>query len=51
MVCVERFMSVAELNQFDVIVLSGGDATLLLSELNRTGLSGELKQAIENGLK
>ena len=43
-------MSVAELNQFDVIVFSGGDAAILLSELNRTGLSDKIKQAVENGL-
>ncbi len=45
-----RLMSAAELNQFDVIVFSGGDAALLLSELNRTGLSAKIKHAIENGL-
>ena len=45
-----RLMSAAELGQFDVIVFGGGDASLLLDELNRTGLSSMLKQAIENGL-
>ncbi len=45
-----RLMSVTELNQFDVIVFGGGDAAILLGELNRTGLSDKLKQAIENGL-
>lgn len=45
-----RLMSVAELNQFDVIVFSGGDAAILLGELNRTGLSDKIKQAVENGL-
>lgn len=45
-----RLMSVAELNQYDVIVFSGGDASILINELNRTGLSDRMKQAIENGL-
>ena len=45
-----RLMSVSELNQFDVIVFCGGDAALLLGELNRTGLSDKIKQALENGL-
>jgi len=45
-----RLMSVAELSKFDVIVFSGGDAAILLGELNRTGLSDKIRQAIENGL-
>lgn len=45
-----RLMSAEELNQFDIIVFCGGNASTLLNEVNRTGLSDPLKQAIENGL-
>lgn len=45
-----RLMSAEELNQFDIIVFCGGNASMLLNEVNRTGLSDPLKQAIENGL-
>ena len=45
-----RLMSVEELNRFDVIVFGGGDASVLLGEINRTGLCDNIKQAIENGL-
>lgn len=45
-----RLMSVAELNQYDIIVFCGGNAGTLLNEVNRTGFSNPLKQAIENGL-
>ena len=43
-------MRVEELNQYDIIVFCGGNATTLLNEVNRTGFSDPLKQAIENGL-
>lgn len=45
-----RLVSVAELNQYDIIVFCGGNANMLLNEVNRTGFSDPLKQAIENGL-
>ena len=45
-----RLMSVAELNQYDIIIFCGGNASTLLNEVNRTGFSDPLKQAIENGL-
>ena len=45
-----RLMSAEELNRFDVIVFGGGDASVLLGELNRTGLSDTLRPALENGL-
>ena len=45
-----RLMSVQELNQYDIIVFGGGNASILLDEVNRTGFNEPLKQAIENGL-
>lgn len=45
-----RLMSVSELNQYDIIVFCGGNAQTLLNEINRTGFSAPLKQAIENDL-
>ena len=45
-----RIMSAEELNQYDVIVFGGGDASILLKELKRTGFITPVKQAIENGL-
>ena len=45
-----RLMSVQELTQYDMIAFCGGNAHTLLSEINRTGFSKPLKQAIENGL-
>lgn len=45
-----RLMSVEELNQYDIIVFCGGNANILLDEINRTGFSEPLKQAIEKGL-
>lgn len=45
-----RLMSTEELNQYDIIVFGGGNAGILLNEVNRTGFSEPLKQAIENGL-
>lgn len=45
-----RLMNVEELSQYDTIVFCGGNASVLLGEVNRTGFSKPLKQAIENGL-
>ncbi len=43
-------MNVEELSQYDTIVFCGGNASVLLGEVNKTGFSKPLKQAIENGL-
>lgn len=45
-----RLMRAEELKQYDIIVFCGGNANTLLHEVNRTGFSDPLKQAIENGL-
>ena len=45
-----RLMSAEELNQYDAIVFGGGDAGLLVDELNRTGFSKSVKEAVESGL-
>ena len=45
-----RLMTAQELNQYDGIVFCGGNARVLLDEINRTGLGKPLKQAVENGL-
>ena len=42
-----RLMNARELAQYDVIAFCGGNARTLLDEVNRTGLSEPLKQAIE----
>lgn len=45
-----RLMSAEELGRYDMIVFCGGNAEALMNEMNRTGLSEPLKQAVENGL-
>lgn len=45
-----RLMSVDELLQYDAIVFCGGNARVLLDEVNRTGFAAPLQQAIEKGL-
>jgi len=45
-----RLMSVEELKDFDAIVFCGGDAGLLMEEINRTGFNEELRGAVEEGL-
>ncbi len=45
-----RLMSAEELSRYDFIAFCGGNASTLLREINRTGFSKPLKQAIENGL-
>jgi hypothetical protein len=45
-----RLLSVEEMNQYDMAIFSGGDASVLLLEINRTGFHEVLKQAVENGL-
>lgn len=45
-----RLLSVEEMNKFDMLIFSGGDASILLAEINRTGFHEVIKQAVENGL-
>ena len=45
-----RLMTVAELKEFDAIVFCGGDARLLIDEINRTGFGNVLSCAVEEGL-
>lgn len=45
-----RLMSVEELKEFDAIVFCGGDARLLIDEINRTGFDSVLSCAVEEGL-
>lgn len=45
-----RLMNAQELSEYDMIVFCGGNAQTLLEEVNRTGFSKPLKQAVENGL-
>lgn len=45
-----RLMTVEEMNQYDMIVFTGGESTILLQEINRTGFNITLNQAVDNGL-
>lgn len=45
-----RLLSVDELNHYDLLVFSGGDSAILLSEINRTGFDDVIKESVENGL-
>ena len=45
-----RLLTPEELAEFDVIIFGGGDASILLDEMNRTGFSKVVKQAVEKGL-
>jgi len=45
-----RLATVDELKQFDAVVFCGGDAGVLLQELNRTGFDCIVKKAVEQGL-
>ncbi len=45
-----RLLSVDELNHYDLLVFSGGDSAILLSEINRTGFDEVIKESVENGL-
>jgi Peptidase E len=45
-----RLLSVEEMNKYDMLIFSGGEASILLSEINRTGFHEVIKQAVENGL-
>lgn len=45
-----RLLSVDDMREYDVLLFSGGDASVLLDEINRTGFNEVIAQAIENGL-
>lgn len=45
-----RILSVDEMNEYDILLLGGSDAGILLTEINRTDFDVVMKQAIENGL-
>lgn len=45
-----RLLSVDEMNKYDVLLFSGGNASVLLDEINRTGFNEVLTQAVDNGL-
>lgn len=45
-----RLLTVDEMWEYDVLLFSGGDASVLLDEINRTGFNEVIAQAIENGL-
>lgn len=45
-----RLLSVEEMSKYDMLIFSGGEASILLSEINRTGFNDIIKQAVENGL-
>lgn len=45
-----RLLTAEELNEYDAIFFCGGDARLLLDEINRTGFHEVLNTAVANGL-
>lgn len=45
-----RLLSVDEMNEYDVLLFSGGNASVLLDEINRTGFNEVVTQAVDNGL-
>ncbi|MBL4937772.1 Type 1 glutamine amidotransferase-like domain-containing protein [Clostridium sp. YIM B02515] len=45
-----RLLSVDEMNEYDVLLFSGGNASVLLDEINRTGFNEVAIQAVDNGL-
>ena len=45
-----RLMSADELKKYDAILFCGGNATILLDELYRTGFNQPLIEAVDNGL-
>jgi len=45
-----RLLSPEDLATYDVIIFGGGEANVLLEEMNRTGFSKVVKQAVEKGL-
>ena len=45
-----RLLTLEEMNHYDMLIFSGGEANILLSEINRTGFNDIIKQAVENGM-
>ena len=45
-----RLLTVDEMKEFDGLLVDGGDGLPLITEMNRTGFSEIVKQAIETGL-
>jgi hypothetical protein len=45
-----RLLSLEEMNKYDMLIFSGGEASILLSEINRTGFHEVINQAVENGM-
>ncbi len=45
-----RLVTADELAPYDAIVISGGDASFLTAEMNRTGFATEVKKAVDEGL-
>ena len=45
-----RLVTADELATYDAIVISGGDASFLTAEMNRTGFANEVKKAVDDGL-
>jgi len=45
-----RLLTIDELKEYDAIIFSGGDAGLLVNEINRTGFDSVLIDAVESGL-
>jgi len=45
-----RLVTADELATYDAIVISGGDASFLTAEMNRTGFATEVKKAVDEGL-
>ena len=47
---IARLLTAEELKTFDAIFVSGGEGSVLCTEMNRTGFASELGKAIEEGL-
>ena len=47
---IARLLTAEELKTFDAIIVSGGEGSVLCTEMNRTGLVSELGQAVKEGL-
>jgi len=45
-----RLLSIEEMQEYDVLLFGGGEASILLNEINRTGFNEVVNQAVENGL-
>ena len=45
-----RLLTIEELQSFDAVVVSGGDAAVLCREMIRTGFDRTIEKAINNGL-